>query len=137
VIDDENYYFSIIYRMKSKDNTKEKSKKLKPLSPSLRIKSRYVGFEVIKGHSKNIVKIIEDKCKYLYGIIGFAEMDFRNVKVESNNKNLGVIMVNRKSVDKLKACFVFLEKDNISIVSRYVSGSLKKIKEKLKLSNKL
>ncbi len=101
--------------------------KLKALNPTLRIKTRYLVYEVLNPKKDlNIVKSIESQCKELYGIIGFAELDFRKIE-EKGNK--GIIMINRKSVDKLKASFVFLnKKENIGIVSRYVSGSLKKAK---------
>jgi len=55
-------------------------------------------------------------------------MDFRKIEVHDKK---GIIMISRKSVDKLKSAFVFLnKKENLGIVSRYVSGSLKKAKEK-------
>jgi len=116
--------------MKPKDDKLDKKfMKLKQLNPTLRIKSRYVLFELLSENVLNIVKLIEDKCKYLYGIIGFASMDFRKISYDNNSKT-GIIMVNRKSVDKLKASFVFLKKENIIVNSIYVSGSLKKIKQK-------
>jgi RNase P/RNase MRP subunit POP5 len=106
---------------------KGKSTKLKPLKPNLRIKTRYVLFEILNP-KKNIdpIKIIMDACRELYGIIGFSDMDFRKISTKNNK---GIIMVNRKSVDKLKASFLLInKKENINLVSRYVSGSLKKIK---------
>ncbi len=109
-------------------STKSKnSAKLKALSPSLRLKTRYLVYEVLNPtKGLTIAKSIENQCRELYGIIGFAAMDFRKIEVKANK---GIIMTNRKSVDKLKASFVFLnKKENIGIVSRYVSGSLKKAK---------
>jgi len=107
-----------------------KSAKLKPLKPSLRIKTRYLVFEILHKNAKTktteVIKLIKEVCKKLYGEIGFAAMDFRKITLENNK---GIIMVNRKSVDKLKTSFVFLNKEKkLSIVSRYVSGSLKKAK---------
>jgi len=109
-------------------NTKSKnSAKLKALNPSLRIKTRYLVYEILNPKKElNVIKAIESQCLELYGTIGFAAMDFRKIETKTNK---GIIMINRKSVDKLKASFVFLnKKENITIVSRYVSGSLKKAK---------
>ncbi len=109
-------------------STKSKnSAKLKALSPSLRLKTRYLVYEVLNPRKGLIIaKSIENECRELYGIIGFVAMDFRKIEVKANK---GIIMTNRKNVDKLKASFVFLnKKENIGIVSRYVSGSLKKAK---------
>lgn len=101
--------------------------KLKILSPTLRIKTRYLVYELLNSNDElNVIKEIELQCKELYGTIGFATMDFRKIEIKNNK---GIIMINRKSVDKLKASFVFLnKKHDIGIVSRYVSGSLKKAK---------
>lgn len=105
-----------------------KSAKLKPLKPNLRIKTRYLVFEILHENAKKteVIKLIKEVCKKLYGEIGFAAMDFRKITLENNK---GIIMINRKSVDKLKTSFVFLNKEKkLGIVSRYVSGSLKKAK---------
>ena len=113
--------------MMKSDTESKKSAKLKPLSPSLRIKTRYLVFEVL--HPKdnfNYLKAIQDECKDLYGKVGFAAMDFRKIEVKDHK---GIIMINRKSVDKLKSTFIFINnKEKIGIVSRFVSGSLKKAK---------
>ena len=109
-------------------NNNAKSAKLKPLKPSLRIKTRYLVFELLHENAKinEVIKLIKEVCKKLYGEIGFAEMDFRKIEIKDNK---GIIMINRKNVDKLKASFVFLNKEkSLGIVSRYVSGSLKKAK---------
>jgi len=109
-------------------NNNAKSAKLKPLKPSLRIKTRYLVFELLHENAKTteVIKLIKEVCKKLYGDIGFAEMDFRKIEIKDNK---GIIMINRKNVDKLKASFVFLNKEKtLGIISRYVSGSLKKAK---------
>ena len=109
---------------------KEKSTKIKPLKPSLRIKTRYVLFEILNQKENfDSIKEIMKTCRELYGTIGFSQMDFRKIEIK---KNKGIIMVNRKSVDKLKTTFVFInKKENINLISKYVSGSLKKIKSML------
>ncbi len=109
----------------------KKTEQTKPLSPCLRTKTRYVVFELLnpkKVDSMKIISEIETQCRELFGLIGFADMDFRKIQFDKKS-NKGIIMINRKSVDKLKLSFTFLNnKKNLGIVSRYVSGSLKKAK---------
>lgn len=113
---------------KPENKNKEQTK---PLSPCLRTKTRYVVFEMLnpsKIDKKTIISEIETQCRELFGLIGFGDMDFRKIQFDEK-LNKGIIMINRKSVDKLKSSFTFLNnKKELGIVSRYVSGSLKKAK---------
>ncbi len=115
-----------------KIKTIKNESKLKPLNPALKIKSRYVIYEAInqdecrtkKVLGKKIYSKIYSSVKELFGVTGLASMDIKLVKYSDFK---GIIRVNRKSVDKLKSSFLFINKDfGIGLISKKVSGTLKK-----------
>jgi ribonuclease P/MRP protein subunit POP5 len=107
---------------------------MKPLLPSLRETKRYVVFEVIT-KQKNIdfpENEIKQAFLQLFGEIGLGEagLIFLHNKYKNNK---GIIRVNNKYVDKLKASFCIITKINnqkATIKSVGVSGTLKKSQEK-------
>ena len=111
--------------------------KIKPLSPSLREKKRYLVFEVlseakIKDFSKVKDSILETGSFFL-GKLGMAEAGIILMEDKYDaNKNKGIIRVNHKHVHHLKSVLTLVKKidDNEVIVrSIGVSGILKKAEE--------
>jgi ribonuclease P/MRP protein subunit POP5 len=103
---------------------------MKPLLPSLREKKRYVVFEVItKENTANMPdKEIKNAFLQLFGEVGLGEagLIFLNNKWKNNK---GIVRVNNKQVDRLKASFCIITKINdqkATIKSVGVSGTLKK-----------
>ena len=103
---------------------------MKPILPSLREKKRYVVFEII---SKNNIetfpeKEIKNAFLQLFGevTLGKAGLIFLKNKWKDNR---GIIRVNNKHVDELKASFCMIKKINnkqATVKSVGVSGTLKK-----------
>jgi len=91
---------------------------MKPLKPSHREKKRYL---LIKGtgvSKKNIEEVILE----FIGVLGFAEASPQVVK---SGKGFVILVINRGSLDKIRASFVMSKKD-LQIVK--VSGAIKNLK---------
>ena len=91
---------------------------MKPLKPSHREKKRYL---LIKGKDAN-KKAIEDVVLEFIGVLGFAEASPQVVK---SGKGSLILVINRGSLDKVRASFVMSKKD-LQIVK--VSGAVGKLK---------
>ncbi len=106
--------------------------KLKALLPTLKEKKRYLVFEVISdkkiGYSSAINKIMQRISEFI-GELGMARA---NVNVlEHWNKQRGILKVNHKYVDEIKAGLTLVNKiDNQDVIVRCltVSGILNKAK---------
>ena len=91
---------------------------MKPLKPSHREKKRYL---LIKGkdvNKENIEKVILE----FIGVLGWAEASPQIIK---SQKNSIILVINRKSLDKIRTSFVMSKKD-LQIIK--VSGAIKKLK---------
>jgi len=101
----------------------------KPLLPSLKEKKRYVAFEVMSEKTLKFEfvtnEIVNEITNYI-GKLGYEKMGLIFLKDWSNNK--GIVRVNNKYVDNLKASFVLIDKTNFMIRSLMVSGTLKKLR---------
>ena len=112
--------------------------KTKPLLPSLREKKRYLAYEVISGHKFNdavdINKAIMDAAKDFLGNLGMAKAGIIAMDDQFSQKSQkGIIRVNNKHLDKLRASLLFVEKINENdaiIKSVGASGVLKKAQQK-------
>jgi RNase P/RNase MRP subunit POP5 len=91
---------------------------MKPLKPSHREKKRYL---LIKGKDVN-KKNIENVILEFIGVLGFAESSPQIVK---SNKTSAILVINRKSLDKIRASFLMSKKD-LQIVK--VSGAIGNLK---------
>jgi ribonuclease P/MRP protein subunit POP5 len=108
-------------------------KKLKPILPSLREKKRYMAFEVIS-ESKlsylDIQKAVETSLKDYVGTQGKAKAGLLFFKDKYNEKaQKGLIKVNHKHTDELRASFAFIQSINgkkAIIKSIGLSGIMKK-----------
>jgi|TARA_Y100000310_G_scaffold177182_1_gene177256 ribonuclease P/MRP protein subunit POP5 len=112
--------------------------KIKPLLPSLREKKRYLAFEVISGHRFNdtfhVNKAILDASNSFLGSLGMAKAGILPINDKWNeNLQRGIMRVNNKHVDELKASLVFvknIEGKEAIVKSVGASGILRKAQQK-------
>ncbi|MEK6862538.1 MAG: Rpp14/Pop5 family protein [Nanoarchaeota archaeon] len=107
---------------------------MKNLLPSLRESNRYIAFEVISKNQLNPKEVKKSLEKEILGFLGALELAKSSFKLVNFQKNKGIIKVNRKYLNKIKAALILInniEKDKIAIKSKYVSGIIKKAKSKL------
>lgn len=109
--------------------------KTRPLLPSLREKKRYLAYEVISKQKYNgaieINKLILDAAKEFLGNMGMARAGIIPLNDKwSNKKQRGVLRVNNKHVNNLKASLIFVKDKEIIIKSVGASGILKKTQQK-------
>lgn len=118
---------------KLKNNT---IKKIKGLKPSLREKKRYVVYEIYCVSKKNIFsyeiakKAIEDGLTVYLGIKGMSDV---GIVFFSNyfSNNRGFIRVSTKSVNDVKAGFMFVKEiSDIEVIIKplFVTGLINKAK---------
>ena len=91
---------------------------MKPLKPSHKEKKRYL---LIKGKDVS-KKNIEEVILEFIGVLGYAESSPQIIK---QNKTSIILVINRKSLDKIRASFVMSKKD-LQITK--VSGAVKNLK---------
>ena len=112
--------------------------KLKTLMPSLKEKKRYVVFEVISKEGikdfKQVYQAIWQKSNEILGKLETAKAGIWLLADKWNDKKQkGIIKVNNRYVDKLKAVFAMTETiSNQKVILRSVgvSGILKKAEQK-------
>ena len=112
--------------------------KIKPLLPSLREKKRYLAYEVISrgrfNDALHVNKAIVEAAKEFLGNLGMARAGIITMGDQWNtDTQRGIIRVNNKHVDDLKASLVFagnIEGKEAIVRSIGASGILKKAKQK-------
>ena len=111
------------------------SKKLKPLPPTQRDKRRYLVFRILSKNDftlKQTSEAINNNLKDFIGTLGVAGAGIRVLsKRWSQKTQTGIIMVNNKYLNELKASLTLITKVNnkaATIKSLGVSGILKKTK---------
>ena len=90
---------------------------MKPLKPSHRENKRYVLIKGSDANKKNIEQVILE----FIGVLGYAEA---RPKIIKQNKNLIILSINPKSLNKIRASFLMSKKD-LRIVK--VSGNINKL----------
>ncbi|MBS3167773.1 hypothetical protein J4216_01470 [Candidatus Woesearchaeota archaeon] len=116
-----------------KMTNKTKRIKQKTLLPSLKEKKRYLVYETlssgqVKGDETK--EVITNSFKELFGLEGLAMAGLNFVEFKDNK---GIIRVNNKSLDMLRASFCFIgkiNKEEAIVRSVGVSGMLKKARIK-------
>ena len=112
--------------------------KIKPLLPSLREKKRYLAYEAISKHKFNdaihVSKAILDATNGFLGNLGMAKAGILMLNDKWNeNMQRGIMRVNNKHVDELKAALIFVKsidgKDAV-VKSVGASGILRKAQQK-------
>ena len=107
--------------------------KQKLLKPSLREKKRYLVYEVISDTGMNYNNIKENILKTFkeyFGNIILSKADMRFIEFKDNK---GIIRVNNKYLDHLRATFCLLgkvNKEEIIVRSLGVSGMINKARSK-------
>ncbi len=112
--------------------------KIKPILPSLREKKRYLVFEIISNQKiDNLNKIADsilEQCNKYLGEMGMAKAGLLILKDKYNKeKQRGIIKVNNKMLNNLKAALCFVKEiDNKKVIVKSVgvSGILKKAQNK-------
>ncbi|MFT4261508.1 MAG: Rpp14/Pop5 family protein [Candidatus Woesearchaeota archaeon] len=111
-------------------------KKIKGLAPSLREKKRYLRFEILTLDNQKLflTKPMNEVIKKLREILGvFDSADAGIVPIKYEAKlNQAIIRVSTRSLDKIKAAFLFittLGTQEVIIKSLKVSGNINKVME--------
>ncbi len=112
--------------------------KIKPLLPSLREKKRYLVYEVISKNRFNDAfqanKAVVEAAKEFLGNLGMARAGIIAMNDQWNaDMQRGIIRVNNRHVDSLKASLVFagsIDGKDAIVRSVGASGILKKAKQK-------
>lgn len=106
---------------------------------SLREKKRYLAYKVMSFEdepiSHNVIRESEEEITKnfltLFGEFGYsrAGMIFvKDIDHQENQKDKGIIKINRKYVKHLKACLALTKWRGFSVKSKIVSGSLHNVK---------
>jgi|SRR3989344_2784452 len=103
------------------------------LLPSLREKKRYIAFNIIseKNLSKNsVVKAVQISCRSFLGELNYGKAGINVVDNLTNSKK-GIVRVNNKYIDHVKASLILIKKvDGEKVIFKNVksSGVLNKLK---------
>lgn len=111
--------------------------KIKPLLPSLRERKRYLAYEVIS-RSKfydaiHVNKAILDAANQFLGNFGMAKAGILPIDKWDSNSQRGIMRVNNKHVDNLKASLIFVKNiDGKDVIVRSIgaSGILRKAQQR-------
>ena len=109
-------------------------KKIKPILPSLREKKRYLVYESVsemKIQYNYIKRSINSAILSYIGELGYANAGI--IILPENKNTKGILRVNTKYLDKVKASLTLIEsinKERVIVKSVGVSGTLKKAKQK-------
>ncbi len=107
---------------------------MKPILSSLKEKRRYLVYEVLTDRSikfSDVVKTFNRKFYEFFGEKGVSNANIKILDDFSNNK--GIIMVDNKSLDEIRASLCLIDKiddKDVIIKSVGVSGILKKARSK-------
>src|SRR3989344_1987708 len=104
--------------------------KIKPILPSLRKKKRYIAFEVIsKGKIAEFEPVSKEIMRAAHHCLGMFSMADAGIMPLANKwdaeKQRGILKVNHKQVDAVKASFVFADKRDVDTL--VVPESVEKI----------
>jgi ribonuclease P/MRP protein subunit POP5 len=113
-------------------------KKIKPLMPSLRERKRYLAFEIVSERPIENFRAVNDaiwsKSLEFIGELGCSEAGIIVMHEKYNiEKQRGVVRVNNKNLNKLRATLALIEQiedTNVIVRSLGASGVLKKVDEK-------
>ncbi len=104
--------------------------KIKPLLPVLKEKKRYVLYQIdSENKTGDVQKQIESELRGFIGDLGLARAGLRFIK---NKGNKGIIQVNNKYVDEVKAGLALINEINNNPVrfrTLKVSGVINKLNE--------
>lgn len=104
-----------------------------------RYKQRYFIVKIFNNITKeDLIESIEDTFKNLHGIISFSFSKLKLIYFNENN-SIAVFKCNNEFADHFRASIFFLRKSNVNIQAKIelTSGTLKKIKRKLKMIEKV
>ena len=105
---------------------------MKPILPVLRENNRYIKFQIEAKkqlNAKDIEKSLQENFLEFLGSLELAKSSFQVIDLKDNK---GIIKVNNKYADKLRAMFTMINKINnekVNLKSLKTSGLLNKLKE--------
>ncbi len=110
------------------------NKRLKPLIPTLREKNRYIAFEILsRGKITEITPVSREIWRQALQLLGEVETAKAGLWVLPDtwqaNKQQGILKVNTKHVDQIKACLALItniENQEAIVRATRVSGILRK-----------
>ena len=108
---------------------------MKSLLPCLKERKRFVVYQILSEHNFTALeadKAISEATKDYLGILGLSKAGITHLKERYNN-NKGIIRVNNKFVDEVKASLTLIkmiDKKKATVRSLGVSGILKKADDK-------
>ncbi len=106
-------------------------KKIKRFLPTLREKKRYLVFEVISKNSpKDIVRRLTDAFISFVGVLGQGAAGLQVLTYDDKTQK-GIIRVNNKYTDHLRASLALAEIENTIIRSVFTSGMLNKAQKRV------
>ncbi len=112
-------------------------KQLKTLLPTLKERKRYLVFEIASKEKINDYKAVSSqilaKTQEFLGILGMAKAGIQLIPKYNSGLQRGIIRVNHKHVDELRAALAFIDQINgktATIKSIGVSGILDKAEQK-------
>jgi ribonuclease P/MRP protein subunit POP5 len=103
-------------------------RRLKPLLPSLRERKRYLAYEVISKAPIDSESSEQAIVNAAYGFLGSSGTSKAGIipmrEKWNSNRQRGILRVNNKNVDKVRASFVLIQKINgIDAVVRSIGAS--------------
>ena len=120
---------------KPQDKNKAKDKhKVNPLKPSMREKKRYMAYEIMSNKPvKEADKALIKRIRELLGVFSASKAGVMSVKY-NDDKQRGILRVDRKFVDHIRSCFVMikhLNNEEVLVRTLKVSGMIKKVKKEI------
>jgi len=106
----------------------------KPLPPTLREKNRYLAFEILsekKFSRDDVTKAIWNSAMRFLGELGVGKTSLWLIDWEEERQH-GIIKVNHKSIDEIRASLALIKEINsFPVIPRVkgISGTIKKTRE--------
>jgi len=113
-------------------------KMLKPLPPTLRERNRYLTLELLSDSNfgrEELIKAIQNSCLNFLGELGTSKTSLWLLDWDER-KRKGILKVNHKSVDEVRASLALIKEINKKPCILHVlgvSGTVKKAREKFTL----
>ncbi|MFC2154244.1 Rpp14/Pop5 family protein [Candidatus Altiarchaeota archaeon] len=107
---------------------------MKPLPPTLRERNRYLSFKVEGGKpfkDEDVGKAVWFNCLRILGEAGLSGTGLRVIEFDAK-KQMGILKVNHKSVDKTRASLALIkevDREPAAFHTIRVSGTVKKARE--------
>ncbi len=105
---------------------------MKPILPTLRENNRYIKFQIDAEKQLSVKEVEKSLQEEFLTFLGALEVGKSSFKLISLDKNKGIIKVNAKYLNKLRAMLTIINKINnekVNLKSVKTSGLINKLKE--------